>query len=699
MRIWCAALAGLLTILEPGQLRAKSTPIEERLHHLRAGQEREWSDFPANAEGSSLTRVFQSDRNDREWSLRLRQQDVKQIWRVLVNGKEIGRLLTDENDTVVYLPIPAGLLRAGENKLVIEPAGPTLSDDIRVGEIFLEDRPVAESLSEARVEVSVREADLKGRVHPVPCRLTVLNAQGALMTLGARSGEGLAVRPGVIYTRDGKAAFGLPAGTYTIYAGRGFEYGIDSATVTVRPGDRFHKSLTIRREVPTEGWVSCDTHVHTLTHSGHGDATLDERVLTIAGEGLQLPIATEHNKQVDYQEAAGRQRVREYFTPVIGNEVTTPVGHFNIFPVTAGGPAPDFNARDWKTLFASIRQATAAKVIVLNHARDRHLDFRPFGPERHLALAGEDLDGWDLQANAMEVVNSGAQQTDGMQLFHDWLGLLNAGRRLAPIGASDSHDVGRYIVGQGRTYIRCRANNPGAIEVDTACKNLAAGHVLVSCGLLVDITVNEKYGPGDLAPVRGDTNVTVRVWGPSWVTADKVELFLNGRVVRDARVTEGGRAGLKCQVAWQLPKLEHDAHLAAVASGPGVMALYWPIAKPYQPTSPRVERRVFGATGAVWLDADSDGKWTSPRDYAEQLAREHGSDWRKLLHALKSYDEAVAIQAAALLRRQGISIYDPALRALAKETGPHAERGLQAYAEAWRECQLAREKKSPGQSK
>ncbi len=697
MRIWCAALAGMLTILEPGQLRAKSTPIEERLHHLRAGQQREWSDFPAKAEGTSLARVFQSTRNDREWSLRLRQQDVKQIWRVLVNGREIGRLLADENDTVVYLPISAGLVRAGENKLVIEPAGPTPPDDIRVGEMFLEDRPVSESLSETRVEVTVREADTKGDVHAVPCRLTVLNAQGALMTLGARSGDGLAVRPGVIYTRDGKATFGLPAGNYTIHAGRGFEYGIDSATVTVHPGDHIHRSLTIRREVPTEGWVNCDTHVHTLTHSGHGDATLDERVLTIAGEGLQLPVATEHNKQVDYHEAAVRQRVREYFTPVVGNEVTTPVGHFNIFPVTAGGPVPDFNARDWKTLFASIRQKTTAKVIVLNHARDRHLDFRPFGPERFLALAGEDLDGWDLQANAMEVVNSGAQQTDGMRLFHDWLGLLNAGRRLAPIGASDSHDVSRYIVGQGRTYIRCRADNPGAINVDTACKNLVAGRVLVSCGLLVDILVNEKYGPGDLTPVRGDTNVTVRVWGPGWVTADKVELYLNGRLVRNARISEGGRAGLKCQVAWQLPKLERDGYLAAAASGPGVTALYWRIAKPYQPTSPRVERRVFGATGAVWLDADGDDKWTSPRDYAERLWREADGDWRKVVRALKLYDESVAVQAAALLRRQGISLYDPALRALARESGPQVERGLQTYAEAWRECQLARENKSLGQ--
>ena len=52
---------------------------------------------------------------------------------------------------------------------------------------------------------------------------------------------------------------------------------------------------------------------------------------------------------------------------------------------------------------------------ILNHPRDLHAGFRPFGPERHLALTGEDLDGWELPANAMEVVNSGAQQTDVMR--------------------------------------------------------------------------------------------------------------------------------------------------------------------------------------------------------------------------------------------------------------------------------------------
>src|SRR5205085_547593 len=134
-------------------------------------------------------------------------------------------LQTDENDTVIYLPIPPGGLLAGENRLTIEQVG-RIADDIRVGEIKLDDRPLSRVLNEATVEVTVQDAERKDR--PIPCRITVLNAQGALMTVGASSGGQLAVRPGVLYSGDGKARFGLPAGDYTIHAGRGFEYGIDT---------------------------------------------------------------------------------------------------------------------------------------------------------------------------------------------------------------------------------------------------------------------------------------------------------------------------------------------------------------------------------------------------------------------------------------------------------------------------------------
>lgn len=683
----------LLLILFPVQAAAKEIVLDAKLHHLRAGTEREWSDFPLQAEGPSLTLRFQAERNAGEWTLRLRQQDVRQTWKVMLNGEELIRLPNDENDAVLFLPIPAGRLVTGENTLAIEQIGKT-PDDIRIGVIALDDRPVADALSEATIEIDVSEAG-----QTVPCRITIVNADGALMSVGAKSGGHLAVRPGVVYTSTGIARFGVPAGDYTIYAGRGFAYSLDSVRIQVKPGDRLRKSLVIRRVVLTPGYVSSDTHVHTLTHSGHGDSTIEERIITLAGEGIELPIATDHNKQIDYQALAVKFGVRKHFTPIVGNEVTTPVGHFNIFPAPADGPVPDFKLQDWRVISANIQKTTNAGIIILNHPRDLHSGFRPFGPERFVAVSGERLDGFELPANAMEVVNSGAHQTDFMRTFHDWFGLLNRGVLLTPVGASDSHDVCRYIVGQGRTYVRARAvpssplprqgigNGAGDIDTADAVDNFRQGRVMVSCGLLAEIIVNGKYGPGDLVPSSGEVKVAVRVLGPDWAKADKIELFANGRKIREAKIAPDGRkAGVKWQGEWRLPRFRHDVHLVAIASGPAVTELYWPISKPYQQTSPRVDRRNIGATGAVWIDADGDGQRTSAFTYAERLLRTHGA--QKMVAALAGYDDAVAVQAASLLQARGIALDMEA----ARKAGEHVERGFQAFAECWRDSEIARAK-------
>jgi hypothetical protein len=184
--------------------------------------------------------------------------------------------------------------------------------------------------------------------------------------------------------------------------------------------------------------------------------------------------------------------------------------------------------------------------------------------------------------------------------------------------------------------------------------------------------------------------VAVRVLGPGWTRAERVALYANGSKIREARIPDGKRAGLKWAGTWTLPPFRHDTFLVAIATGPGVQELYWPIAKPYQPTSPRVDRRVIGSTGAVWLDGDGDGKWSSAWDYAQRLSRTAGADVPKLVASLGDYDEGVATQAAGLLQTRGVSVQDPALREAARQAGPHVRHGFEALAQAWRACQMAR---------
>ena len=306
---------------------------------------------------------------------------------------------------------------------------------------------------------------------------------------------------------------------------------------------------------------------------------MTERLITIAGEQIELPVATDHNKQIDYLPLGQQMNLLQWFTPVVGNEVTTKRGHFNVFPLSANKTPPNHNAPNWKELFQSIRQKSSTPIIILNHARDVHSGYRPFGPESHLSLVGENLDGWKLEANAMEVINSAAQQTNPLELLQDWMNLQNAGSFLIPIGCSDSHDVARHFVGQARTYIRCDDSNPGKIDRAEAIENLLKGQVTVSCGLFVEMTIDNKYGPGELVvsekdkgkPLHPVHTIQVRVSGPGWSEAERMQLYKNGKLWKsvDIPVDKRNAPGLKLIQEWELSRPVQDTQIVALALGSG----------------------------------------------------------------------------------------------------------------------------------
>ena len=622
-------------------------------------------------------------------TLSLRQEDVKLAWNVNLNGKDLGKLDQDENARIRYLVIPPNALKTTDNILTIvylKPSGKAdpLPDDILVGDIKLLDRPVNHLLREALVNINIVE---KGVNRSIPSRITITTLQKALQPVEVLSGQELAVRTGCIYTGNGKASFSLPEGRYKIYASRGFEYSVDSLSLEIKKGQSVQHQFIISREVPTQGWVSSDTHIHTFTNSRHGDATVRERLLTVAGEDINLPVFTDHNMVFDVGPMVKEMGLDTFFTPVNGNEFTTEVGHFNVFPVAGNAKAPDYHVTDWKSVTRNL--GSGQQVIILNHARDLHNNFQPFGPKRYISIAGLDLDGWVLPANAMEVMNSSSQQKDIIQLYRDWFGLLNRGHLVTPVGSSDSHDVMRYLVGQGRTYIKCLDAILGDINVDEAIKQFLAGRVMTSFGLLAEIVVNKKYGPGDLAPSSGNAEVSVRVLGPSWIKADRISLYANGRKIRQVRISQKGKNGVKWEGSWTIPVQKQDTYLVAIAEGPDPSQPFWPIPKPYSRISSTWNPQVIGASGAVWIDADHDKKKTSAYDYAKQLIETSGGNTQRLFEQLNSFDESVVIQVAALLKAQN-KLSEITLSQTLKRASPSVKSGLLQFVKALEESERLR---------
>ena len=638
----------VLSLLLMSPLTAEERVLEPARLHLGRPGAWEWDEYKdRKVDGERWEMRFAAKSNAQEHTLRLWQSNVKLNWPVLLNGKKLGILTTAETPMETLYALPAGALRDGENTLVIE--APSGLDDIEVGPVGILTQSLRSYLEEGRIEVQVTN-DADGQA--LPCRLTLVRSDGTLQPLLAEPAGRVAARTGVVYTRDGRASIMAPAGNYMLYAGRGFEWSVSRKAVRVKSGSPANVALTLRHEVPAEGWIAADSHIHTLTYSGHGDATIEERLLTIAGEGIELAISTDHNHHTDYGPVAASTGTNSWFTPVIGNEVTTKHGHFNAFPIAPDAPVLNANEQDWARLIPAMRATPGVKVITLNHPRDVHNGFVPFGALQFNPNTGRHRDAEALDIDAIEVVTSAALQSDVNLLFRDWFALLNRGHRISAIGSSDSHDVNRFILGQGRTYVAVNDRDPVRIDLEEAWRSYRSGRLLVSLGLLANMKVDGRFSVGDTATRLGETlKVEITVMGPSWIQADHLVLYANGVLIREENLEDAFRPGEKARVTWELPKPKHDVHLVAIATGPGVKEPFWEIPRPYQPSTTTFHPRVLGATNPIWIDANGDGKFESAYAIAQGLVKKTEGDREKLKQELVGFDSAVSTQVNSLTPR------------------------------------------------
>jgi len=90
----------------------------------------------------------------------------------------------------------------------------------------------------------------------------------------------------------------LPVGTYMISASRGPEYTLDQKVVEVLKNSELELVFKIDKVVDTEDLISVDSHMHTL--NSDGSMTIAERIKSVAAEGVDVAISTDHNTLSDY---------------------------------------------------------------------------------------------------------------------------------------------------------------------------------------------------------------------------------------------------------------------------------------------------------------------------------------------------------------------------------------------------------------
>ena len=138
---------------------------------------------------------------------------------------------------------------------------------------------------------------------------------------------------------DGTLVTEARPGKYKLVVSRGMEYGLFERDVELVAGQNIQVSAEIERLLDTSGYLSADFHLHSQysLDSGH---SLDKRVKSFAGEGLEYAVSTDHNFVVDYADTIAHLDLNRWVNSAIGLELTTlDRGHFNGFPLESA-PIP-----------------------------------------------------------------------------------------------------------------------------------------------------------------------------------------------------------------------------------------------------------------------------------------------------------------------------------------------------------------------
>ena len=105
---------------------------------------------------------------------------------------------------------------------------------------------------------------------------------------------------------------------------------------------------------------------------------MNERIISLIGENVEFAVATDHNHNTDYQPTINGLDANEHITAVVGNEVSSPYGHLNAFPLDADAKVVN-QKLEAPELFALIRaeknDAGVVPIIQINHPRWGNIDY------------------------------------------------------------------------------------------------------------------------------------------------------------------------------------------------------------------------------------------------------------------------------------------------------------------------------------
>ncbi len=437
---------------------------------------------------------------------------------------------------------------------------------------------------------------------PLAAKLSFQGRQGTPEPqFGSDGGLGGASR--FVWSGTGRFERSLAPGHYAVLATAGFEREAARFELRLDAGQTVERSLQLPRAFPTPGWVSADLHLHQVA-SVDADISDAARVVSVAAEGVELAVASDHYTAHDLAPAVARlvergQLARPIIT-IVGSEVSTVghlFGHFNLFPVS-GPPAVEYEDTRPRPLFAAMRAAAPNALLQVNHPRFPDLGY--FHRYRLDPTSGrvpaQYAEEYEPRFDLLEVFNGidAISEPKVRLVLKDYMHLLGRGERYVATGNSDSHKLYFNDPGVPRNFIQWRAGatdaeDARATEADVI-EALRAGRVMVSSGPFLDVSV-DGVGPGGRIRGKRRLALRVRILAASWVDVTSAEVLLGpeGHRVRFLPVGKG-RGPVRLD---QTLPLDIDGPTFVLVVARGTEAL---------PNVYRTGTRPFAFTNPIWLE-------------------------------------------------------------------------------------------------
>lgn len=404
------------------------------------------------------------------------------------------------------------------------------------------------------------------------------------------------------WTGNGSIDCHVPPGDYRALVTSGIERDAQRFKFRASPGETQVLKATLPRVVPTPGWIAADLHLHQAP-SVDADISLENRVVSVAAEGLELAVATDHYAVTDLAPVVRELRAEGVLSvplsTIVGTEVSTlgrRFGHFNVFPLE---PGQNIRYRDVtpSELFADARKKSPSGVLQVNHPR---LDEK-LGYFAHYRLSYDTAEprvpGYDPNFDTVEVYNGDDARDLNLVIpvLLDYMHLIGRGYRYTATGSSDSHNLAFLDPGVPRTYIRHGVGEDDETDVfapqDAVVRALKAGHAIVTSGPFIEVSVNGN-GPGETATGVGPkAKLKVRVRAAPWVNVTRLEVLegKNARLAHARRLYPSSSA-LRYEGVIEVP-VTKPTFVVVVARGDVPL-----------PNTSRDSTLPFAFTNPIWLN-------------------------------------------------------------------------------------------------